>query len=357
MKRRHDRPSLLAMASIALACAESAPPSGEVADAAEPSRVIGPEAAEASGAIGPDAREASGAIGPDAREASHSGDASDGRRADGSTDAATTAVPPTSVPRDGGEAPVRAGWTLAWSDEFDQAACPSSSNWGFERGFVRNQEAQWYQPDNASCVAGVLVIEARRESKPNPNYLAGSDDWKRNQPSISYTSSSLKSAGKHAFTYGRFEVRARIDTRLGSWPAFWTVGDGAWPGAGEIDIMEFYNATVLGNVCLPMGSTCSWSSARQPLASLGGATWASAFHVWAMEWDAQNIDLFLDDKLIHHLALATAFGSGQANPYLDKPKLIILNQAVGGSNGGDPSGTSFPMRYEVDYVRVYQRNR
>jgi beta-glucanase (GH16 family) len=232
-----------------------------------------------------------------------------------------------------------AAWKLVWSDEFDQATCPDPANWGYEHGLVRNHELQYYQPNNSSCQGGILTIEARRE----PVQTA------------SYSSSSMVTSGKHAFTYGRFEMRGRIPTESGSWPAFWTLGTGGWPQSGEVDIMEYYESNVLANVCKPAGSTCAWSSIRQPLSSLGADAWTSQFHVWAMEWDAQNIDLSLDGKLVNHFPVAGAVAAGQQNPYIGHPMYIILNLAIGGDNGGDPTNTAFPLRFEIDYVRVYQR--
>ena len=91
----------------------------------------------------------------------------------------------------------------------------------------------------------------------------------------------------------------------------------------------------------------------QSVSSLGGAAWASQFHVWAMEWDAQRIDLFLDDKLMNHFVVASAVTSG-TNPYTARPFYILVNLALG-ANGGDPANTPFPILYEVDYVRVYQK--
>jgi beta-glucanase (GH16 family) len=256
--------------------------------------------------------------------------------------------PPQTEVTDGGT------WSLVWSDEFDVDGAPDPSNWGFEKGFVRNQELQWYQPSNATVAGGLLTIAAQKVSMPNPNYVAGSSDWKTNRQTINYTSTSMTTSGKHDWQYGRFEMRAKIDIRTGSWPAFWILGSGtAWPQSGEVDIMEYYANKVLANVCTPAGSNCTWDSTNQSPASLG-SNWANDFHVWAMEWDATKIDLYLDSKLVNTYAVSTANASGQTNPYDNKKFYVLVNLAIG-ANGGDPSGTTFPISYQVDYVRVYQK--
>jgi len=256
--------------------------------------------------------------------------------------------PPQTEVTDGGT------WSLVWSDEFDVDGAPNPANWGYEMGFVRNQELQWYQPSNATVAGGLLTIAAQKVSMPNPNYVAGSSDWKTNRQTINYTSTSMTTSGKHDWQYGRFEMRAKIDIRTGSWPAFWILGSGtAWPQSGEVDIMEYYANKVLANVCTPAGSNCTWDSTNQSPASLG-SNWANDFHVWAMEWDATKIDLYLDSKLVNTYAVSTANASGQTNPYDNKKFYVMVNLAIG-ANGGDPSGTTFPITYQVDYVRVYQK--
>jgi beta-glucanase (GH16 family) len=253
-------------------------------------------------------------------------------------------------------APVDAStWQLVWSDEFAGSGAPDPTKWGYEHGFVRNQELQWYQPDNASVGSGLLTIAAQRQQVANPNYKAGSSDWKQNRQFAQYTSTSMTSSGKWSYEYGRFEMCGQIDTRQGSWPAFWVLGNGkSWPSSGEVDIMEYYANGVRANVCKPSGSNCDWSgSVSQSLSSLGGTTWSNEFHLWAMEWDSQNINLSLDDKLVYGFKVSSAVTSG-TNPYIGNPFYVIVNQAIG-ANGGDPSSTTFPITYLVDYVRVYQK--
>lgn len=92
---------------------------------------------------------------------------------------------------------------MIWSDEFDKDGSPAEQNWQFENGFVRNQELQWYQQQNARCEKGLLIIEGRKEVRLNPGYQKESNDWKKKREKIEYTSSSINTRGRHAWKYGR----------------------------------------------------------------------------------------------------------------------------------------------------------
>ena len=251
------------------------------------------------------------------------------------------------------------GYQLVWADEFNQDGPPDPANWSFERGFVRNEELQWYQPENARCEGGLLIIEGRRERVKNPRYDPEARDWRQRREFAEYTSACLITRRKHEWLYGRFEMRGRIDTRAGLWPAWWMLGSArGWPGGGEIDIMEYYRGELLANVAW-LGrrrGEARWDESRRPITEFRDPDWASKFHVWRMDWDAKTIKLFVDDQLLNTTDLATTINGNReaANPF-HEPEYMLLNLAIGGTQGGDPAATDFPARFEVDYVRVYQR--
>ena len=255
-----------------------------------------------------------------------------------------------------------------WSDEFNAEGRPDESTWNFEQGFVRNHEAQWYQQDNAWQQDGLLIIEARREQRPNPTYDPDSRRWGQQRPTIGYTSACLTTAGKRTFLYGRMEVSARIPTGGGAWPAIWTLGSRQpWPSCGEVDVMEYYPIKgvphILANVA--WGSDrpydAVWNSRKVPFSRFTDRDphWAQRFHVWRMDWDETSIRLYLDGELLNEVLLSqTVNGSvgHHSNPFR-QPQYILLNLALGGDNGGPIDDAALPMRYEIDYVRIYEQKK
>ena len=284
------------------------------------------------------------------------------------TDSATADASTKPLPKDATPT-VYAGYRLIWNDEFNADGRPSDQ-WTYEQGFVRNHELQWYQPDNASVSNGVLVIEGRQQKVSNPDYDPQSTDWHYARPEAQFTSSCLTTQKSFHFRYGRMEVRARIPVTRGAWPAIWTLGNqGEWPQNGEIDLMEFYlkngAPSIQANACWGSDKryTAVWDDTATPFThfTANDAAWASKFHVWRMDWDEHFIRLYLDGELLNEVDLSKTRNQGVDGDY-DNPfsntregfgQYILLNLAIG-SNGGEPDLKHFPLRYEIDYVRVYQ---
>ncbi|HMQ90335.1 MAG TPA: glycoside hydrolase family 16 protein, partial [Flavilitoribacter sp.] len=246
---------------------------------------------------------------------------------------------------------------LVWSDEFNAGGAPDTAVWSFERGFVRNREDQWYQSENAFCKDGFLIIEARKERRLNPDFVKGSPDWKKSRQWIDYTSTSMTTRKSKAWQYGRLEIRARIDIQSGSWPAFWTLGvAGEWPRNGEVDIMEFYRGVILANFA--WGGVARfrphWNSVKVPVSSFN-KNWASDFHTWRLDWAADSMKIYLDGVLLNEMDLSVTVNESDGKNPFRQPHYILINQALGGDNGGSLTDAVFPFRYEIDYVRVYQK--
>lgn len=254
-------------------------------------------------------------------------------------------------------------WKLVWSDEFNYSGLPDPNKWTYEEGFIRNRESQYYtraRRANARVENGTLIIESRKERFKNPDYRpdAGERRWKSNQEYAEYTSASVTTMGKAQWCYGRIEVRAKLPTGRGTWPAIWMLGTNikkvGWPRCGEIDILEnvgFNPNRIHANI-----HTQKYNHTRgtNKGASITVDKPFEKFHVYALEWSPQRMDFFVDDKL--YFTYENENSGEEAWPY-DKEHYLILNTAIGGSWGGQKGidDSIFPVRYYIDYVRVYQR--
>ncbi len=253
-------------------------------------------------------------------------------------------------------------WELIWHDEFNGDSL-DTRKWSPDIWPARkvNDEDQAYtdRQKNLRVEDGVLVIESHREDFDGAKY----------------TSARVHSAGKGDFLYGRFEVRAKLPSGKGSWAAIWLLPSDpfrystsceagedwqgsatcdAWPNSGEIDIMEhvgYQMGHVHGTVHNKAYYWLTWEQ-RKGRILLGDVD--AVFHVYAMEWTPERIDIFVDDT--HYFTYVNEGEGWRAWPY-DHPFHMILNVAVGGAwgrAGGGIDDSIFPQQMLVDYVRVYR---
>lgn len=238
---------------------------------------------------------------------------------------------------------------LVWSDEFDGSVV-NTNNWTLEVGTGDNgwgnNELQYYtNGDNVQVADGKLIITAK---KVNDKKERGS-----------YTSTRMISWHKQEFKYGRIEVRAKLPSGKGIWPAIWMLGANlgtkGWPACGEIDIMEYvgYEPDVVhATVHTTSGSGSNGNGNSKAL-----TTCEEQFHIYGLNWTADKMEFYIDtpDNIVHIYNPAT---KTDANWPFNEPHFFILNVAVGGNWGGAQGidNAIFPQAMEVDYVRVYEPN-
>lgn len=225
---------------------------------------------------------------------------------------------------------------LVWEDTFDVDGAPDPDKWTYDLGTGDNgwgnNEKQSYtdSPENVKIEDGILKITAKAENG-------------------SYTSSRIKTDGLYSFTYGRVEVRAKLPSGGGTWPAIWMLGQNyqtdIWPASGEIDIMEHVGNnqnTILSALHFPenYGENGVTQTTTLPTAS-------TEFHNYSLEWTPEFIKFLVDDKVFH------TFVNDASTPF-NADFFLILNVAMGGNLGGaiDPDFTASTL--EIDYVKVYQ---
>ena len=242
---------------------------------------------------------------------------------------------------------------LVWADEFEGHAL-DQARWMYDTAFNKqgwfNKERQYYsagRPENIRVANGVLTIEARHE-KLDP---AKFPDWGGQD----YTSARIYSKGP-GWTYGFYEVRAKLPCARGSWPAIWMlpVDMKTWPDDGEIDIMEQVGAEP--NLIYASLHTGLFNHVKKTQRSAQKLlpTSCSEFHRYQLDWKPDSITIGVDDRGILRVRNDQPGGKG-AWPF-NTPFKMILNLAIGGDWAGAKGidDAAMPQRMEVDYFRVWQ---
>ena len=236
-------------------------------------------------------------------------------------------------------------WKMIWNDEFSKKGLPDSNKWSYDVGGHGwgNNELQFYtakRSKNARVKHGKLIIEAVKE------------DYEGKE----YTSARLVTRGRASWDHGKIEVRAKIPSGLGTWPAIWMLADKNplnWPDDGEIDIMEhvgydqnFVHGTIHTKKYNHMIGTQKANQVTIPDVS-------DNFHRFQLMWDQDIMYIGVDD--IYYFKYKNEKSGNDSWPF-DNKMYLLLNLAVGGNWGGAKGVATdiWPKRMEVDYVRVFE---
>lgn len=237
-------------------------------------------------------------------------------------------------------------YKLVWSDEFTNDGNPDVTKWQYCVGGTGfgNNEKQYYtgvESENAYISNGKLIIEAKKEEVEN----------------CQYTSAKLTTFNKQAWTYGKFEIRAKMPRGGGLWPAIWMLPDALnegverWPNCGEIDIMENVGRHA-DRVHFSLHSEFNnHKLGTQFTKVIDLEDIADEFYTYSLIWEEDYIEFCIDDYSYYKVERECY---RQEWPF-NKPFYLILNVAVGGDWGGKIDESVFPQKMEVEFVRVYQK--
>lgn len=243
------------------------------------------------------------------------------------------------------------GYTLVWNDEFTGRRLDESKwNAFLGGGGFGNRELQFYSPDNIEVKNSNLVITAER------GFYRGH----------AYTSGMVTTQNKAAWQYGRFEFRAKLPYGQGIWPAIWMLPVdpdtyGTWPVSGEIDILELVgHEPNVAHGYLHYGEPWTHTGTSYTLPE---GDFSDNYHVFALEWEPEEFRWYIDGKLIQtqNRWFSTNVQRGEEYPFpapFDQPFYLRINLAVGGEWPQAPDETTtFPQKFYVDYVRIFEKDQ
>ena len=241
------------------------------------------------------------------------------------------------------EPPAVSGFRHVWSDTFDGGTLDASRWSAADTNVPTNNSLQDYRPGQVSVADGRLKITT-------------TDTPSRGLP---YTSGLVQTTTGQQ--HGRWEVRAKLPTGRGMWPAIWLLSDiqnNPWPSQGEIDIMENRgDEPSVTSSAFHYGTNPPFNhnfiERRQQTVAAGVTpNYHNAFHNYAVEWTPRQVRFYVDD--VHHSTIHDAETGGFLSAQTS-PMNLIINTAVGGNFLDDPDGSgTFPQTLEVEHVHVYQ---
>lgn len=212
-------------------------------------------------------------------------------------------------------------WELMWRDTFDAPSVDLEAWTEIERRDSYNGELQYYSPLNSYIQDGCLYLTAKRQDKDGKEYTSG----------------MVQTLYKRSLLYGRIEARIKLPEGKGLFPAFWLLSENY-----EIDIMEMIGSEP--DIIYGVNHSFVNGRTQKTFGMVTGVDW-DEFHVYAMEWEPDELRWYIDDKQFYQTTKNVS----------DEEMYIIFTMAVGGVWPGRPNeDTAFPRSMIIDEISVYR---
>lgn len=235
-------------------------------------------------------------------------------------------------------------WNLVWEENFNRDGYLDETKWNV----IERNRADWgnYMSDNPDCIW----------VKDGMLYLRGIVNEDRSVDTVPYLTGGVNTKGKFAYQYGKVEIKAKLESAKGAWPAMWMLADqpkyGKYPRNGEIDLMEHLNFEDQMYQTVHSYYTLELKEKTNPPYYKTSPVEAGEFNIYGLEW--------FPDKLVFTLNRSETFVYPKLNDVdssqwpFDQPFYIMIDQQLGGSWVGEVDPTDLPVQMIVDWVKVYK---
>ena len=238
---------------------------------------------------------------------------------------------------------------LAWAEEFDYDGLPADAVWGYEEGYVRNDELQDYKkadPDYSSAGSGALSIKVRRDTHVGTG---------ESPVEFEFSSASLTTEGKRTFGPGRVDIMAKIPTGRGLFPSIALLPADSDDESSRIDLMTYVygNADARNRVYSTVSAEYLYSGFNMNGGYANCSTLESSAHLYSVVFNDEKLVFLFDNRTLYTLS-KEEYGH-ETWPFAQE-FYLLMNVAVGGTYGGTwgVDTTIFPKQMDVDYIRYYR---
>lgn len=234
-------------------------------------------------------------------------------------------------------------WQVIWQDDFDSPELdatkwtripPNDADWG---NYMTDDPRCYTISDGKLFLGGIVNPDTLSDPRP---YLTG----------------GVYTKGKFAFQYGKIEIRAKLESAQGAWPAMWMLAEqkkyGDYPRNGEIDIMEHLNYDSIIYQTTHSYYTLELKQKTNPPYSTTAELDTEKFNVFGLEWYPDKLVFTLNGTKTFTYPRLTGVDASQW-PY-DQPFYVLIDQQLGGSWVGEVNAGDLPVQMIVDWVKVYQ---